>query len=355
MENTEVQNIGAKKRKLAVIDVVSELSPIPGADRIELARVGGWRSVVKKGAFSVGEKVVFCEVDAFLPLPHAAWDFMASKARECEGITGVRLTTMRMCKTLSQGLVVSLSDLPEHPTFKDLDVETDVTRLMGIIKWEPPIPKELAGQVKGGFNFGIPKTDEERIQNLTRDIPTEIVGHSFRRTMKLDGTSMTVYRFGSEFGVCGRNWEYRESEDNALWYTARRYNVIEALNALKLNIAVQGELMGPGIGGNKENLPRLEFFIFRIWDIEKGCFLTSEQKLEVIQKLLDAGAEMKVVPDEGIVTFDETVTVDSLLEAAKGFSINPKTLKEGDVYHRIDGNFSFKAINNDWLEKYDKN
>lgn len=340
-------------RKLASIRTVKAINPIKGADRVECLVIDGWKSVAKKGTFSVGEKIVFCEVDSFLPLPHPAWNFLAEKKPTvCEGVEGVRLRTVVLCKQLSQGFAIKLSDLPEHPNFTDLPEGTDVTKDMGIIKWESPVPKEMAGNAKGGFPFAIPKTDEERIQNLVSEIPTEIAGHSFRRTMKLDGTSMTVYHFDGEYGVCGRNWNYYESESNALWYTARRYGVIEALEKLGMPLAVQGELMGPGICKNKEGLVKLDFFIFRIWHIQEGRFLEDHEKIDVIEKLRALGADMQVVPDLGDITFDENVCLDNLLVMANGPSLTPTGIKEGDVYHRKDGKFSFKVINDLWLQKY---
>lgn len=287
-------------RKLATIREINKILPIEGADAVEQIQVDGWRSVSRKGEYTVGQQVVFCEVDSFLPVPNGAWDFLL-KGRApavCEGIDGIRLQTSKIRGVISQGLAVALDKLPQYQ-LDSLALGTDVTSMLGIIKYEPPIPKELAGQVAGGFNFGIPKTDEERIQNLMGEVATQIAGKVFRRTQKLDGTSMTVYHNNAHFGVLGRNWEYRESEDNALWYTARRYEIIDALIKTGRNLALQGELVGPGICKNKEKLVRLEFFLFRVWDIQEGRFLRDEEKLALVEELKSHGAEIKTVPDLG--------------------------------------------------------
>lgn len=343
-------------RKLASIRTITEIIPIDGADAIELIRVDGWRSVSRKGEFTVGQRVVFCEVDSFLPVPNIAWDFLLKGKAPlvCEGINGIRLRSTKIRGVLSQGVAFSLDKFAQFQ-LGDVEVGTDVTKTLGIIKYEPPIPKELAGQVKGGFNFGIPKTDEERIQNMSSLVSTEIAGRVFRRTQKLDGTSMTVYQNGQSFGICGRNWEYVETEDNALWYTARRYEIIDALIKTGRNLALQGELVGPGICKNKEKLVRLEFFLFRVWDIEAGRFLSDAEKLALVEEMKAMGAEIKTVPDLGLVTMPDDVSVDNLLAMARGPSMMPNTIREGDVYHRVDGGFSFKVINDEWLLKYESN
>ena len=54
-------------RKLATIRTISDIRPIQGADRIEVAQVDGWECVVKKGEFHIGEKIVYVEVDSIMP------------------------------------------------------------------------------------------------------------------------------------------------------------------------------------------------------------------------------------------------------------------------------------------------
>ncbi len=345
-----------ENRKLASIRAIRSIMPIEGADVIEKVQIDGWVTVSRKGEFTVGQRVVFCEVDSFLPVPNPAWDYLlkGSAPSVCEGIEGVRIRTSTIRGVTSQGLAVAFNKLAQEKELEAMAVGTDVTRMLGIIKYEPPIPKELAGQVKGGFNFGIPKTDEQRIQNLIDDIPTKIAGKSFRRTQKIDGTSTTIYINNGEVGVCGRNWEYREDPNVAVWYVARRYKIIEALQKLSngRNLALQGETAGPGICNNKEKLVRLEFFLFRVWDIDESRFLNDAEKQELVAKMIELGAELKTVPDLGIVTMPDDVSVEFLLEQADGPSFMPNAIREGDVYHRVDGKFSFKVVSNVWLKKY---
>jgi len=106
-------------------------------------------------------------------------------------------------------------------------------------------------------------------QNLIQEIEVDNRGQEFEMSVKLDGSSMTVYRFDratdkmgevfTDFGVCSRNYNLRESEKNSLWRVARKNRMLEALEFLGRNLAFQGEIIGEGIQGNNEELKGQEF------------------------------------------------------------------------------------------------
>lgn len=52
----------------------------------------------------------------------------------------------------------------------------DVSDLLNIKRWVAEISAELAGEVKGMFPSFIPKTDQERVQNLVKEIATAAAG-----------------------------------------------------------------------------------------------------------------------------------------------------------------------------------
>lgn len=89
-------------RKLAHIEVITALNPIQGADKIEVADVLGWKCVVKKGEFKVGEKIVYIEVDSVMP---AIPEFEFLKERN------YRIKTIKLKGQVSMGLVLPLSIL----------------------------------------------------------------------------------------------------------------------------------------------------------------------------------------------------------------------------------------------------
>ena len=341
-------------RKLASIRKIKKLEPIKGADFIEKATVDGWTCIVKKNDFSEGDLGVFMEIDSFLPvLPK--YEFLRSSCfKSTTNGDGFRIRTMRLRKTLSQGLMLPKETFPEL-NFCEENIGYDVTELLNITKWNPPIPKCLQGQVKGNFPSCIMKTDQERIQNLPDyfDIYKDV---KFEETEKLDGSSMTVYYNEEEFGVCSRNLDLKEDDKNLFWKTALKYNLKELLpklcKDLSKNLALQGEVIGPGIQGNNYKLEEHEYRIFDIWDIDNQVHLTSMQRAGIIMKI----PTLKQVPTLGVGYTFNANNMEGILEYVKGNSaLNIKTKREGIVFKSIElinGEvLSFKAINNDYLLK----
>ena len=159
------------ERKLATIRTISELRPIEGADKIELAIVDGWQVVVAKDVeHMVGDKVVYCEIDSFLPIRDEFEFLRKSSYKKMGDQEGFRLKTIKLRGQVSQGLILPISVVPitQFATALNLPEGMDVTEMLGIVKYEPPIPAELAGKVKGGFPSFLSKTDrsEEHTSEL---------------------------------------------------------------------------------------------------------------------------------------------------------------------------------------------
>jgi RNA ligase (TIGR02306 family) len=234
------------ERKLASVRRITNLSPIDGADKIELATVDGWKVVVAKDVgHKIGDLIIYCEIDSFLPIKEE-FEFLrkSSYKKMSDGTEGFRLKTIRLRGQISQGLIIPISVL--NPPDTNIYVEPfeglDVTEMLGIVKYEPPIPAELAGKVKGLFPSFIPKTDEERVQNYSDRYQewTLQSKHQFYVTEKLDGSSSTFYYNNGEFGVCSRNLELLETEGNTFWKVARELDLENKFKSLGRNLALQG-------------------------------------------------------------------------------------------------------------------
>jgi RNA ligase (TIGR02306 family) len=246
---------------LATIQVISAIEPHPNADKLEIAKVLGWQSVVKKGEFKQGQPIVFIVIDTILP--HASWSsFLADKDISNKPI---RLKTVRLRNVFSQGLVLPTSVLP----IGGYQVGDDVTIEMGIKKYEKEIPASLAGEVAGPFPPFVPKTDE--VNGLSHpDIVAETIKHPLSVTQKLDGSSCTIVIQGGEIiEVCSRNLSLKENAGNAFWKAARKLTLLGLRNDLYDNAILQGEVMGPGIQGNQLGLKEPEFFLYTVW-VENG-------------------------------------------------------------------------------------
>lgn len=333
-------------RKLATIRLISEINPIPNADAIEVATVDGWRVVIKKGEFKVGDLAVYCEIDSWIPHELAPFLSKSVEPREFNGVRGERLRTVRLRGQLSQGLL-----LPRYVVLDkigEIHEGMDVSDLLGIQKFEPPIPAQLAGEVLGMFPSAVPKTDQERIQNLSAELVTW-QGMEFEVTEKLDGASCTFYlNADGELHVCSRNLDLKYNLGNTLWKIAERLEVAEQMSACGLlNYALQGEVIGEGIQGNKYNIKGQEFFVFDIYDVKNGRYLSNKERFDLCSSLR---LNHTPIIDAALVM---NRTVETLLTMAEGKSVlNHATEREGLVFKCItDTSIHFKAISNKFLLK----
>lgn len=332
-------------RKLATIRRIDSLTPIAGADAIECATVGGWKVVAQKGLYNVGDLAVYFEIDSWIPHNLAPFLSKGKEPREFEGVKGERLRTIRLRGQLSQGLL-----MPLHEVISSNDnlVEgDDVTEYLGIKKWEKPIPVQLAGVCKGNFPTQIPKTDQERVQNLSKEINSAHKANQlFEVTEKLEGSSMTVYQIQGEFGVCSRNMDLKRDTKNTFWATAIAEGIEEKMKSIDPNwdFAIQGELVGPSIQGNIYKLDNPMFYVFDVYNIQTGEYLNPADRANLVKKLgLNHVPVLAWEKDLG------TGQVDYLLEMADGKSVLGDTLREGLVYKDMNGGMSFKAISNEYL------
>ena len=343
-------------RKLATIRKIDAIRPIAGADAIECAVVGGWTVVVKKGEFAPGDLAVYCEIDSWIPTALAPFLSKGQAPREFDGIAGERLRTVKLRGQLSQGLLLPFTakmaiDIGAGPGAKFTDYEgTDVSELLGIVKWEAPVPAQLAGEVRGAFPGFMPKTDQERIQNLSEEFKTWGDLH-WEVTEKLDGSSMTVYAYDGDSGVCSRNLNLRDTESNTLWRVAHRDQILTAILDSGRDLAIQGELIGEGIQGNPYRLRGQSFYVFDIYDIRAGHYLRPLERQEFCENF-----ELLHVPIIACTAnLQDTlgiVTIDHALKFAEGKSkLHDKAEREGLVFKCIELELSFKAISNRFLLK----
>lgn len=336
-------------RKLVTIRKVSNIEPIPEADRIELAQIDGWKCIVRKGEFTIGDTALYFEIDSFIPEDDSRFKFLENdKVRtHSDGSKGYRIKSKKMKGVLSQGLLLPLSEFPECTN----NIMEDYSDLLKIKVWEAPIPVTMRGTVKNSFPGFIRKTDQERIQNLPEffDLYKDV---EFEETEKLDGTSCTVYCIGDQIGVCSRNLEFKENGDDIYWKTIKDSSIDVALKNIckDINLALQGEIIGPGIQKNLYKLQKHEFRLFDIWDIDNQCYLTHSQRKEAF---LDLSLMCKIehVPFiRNTKIFSETTTMNELLNYSSGYSlIEPSLVREGIVFKSFDGKVSFKVINNIFL------
>lgn len=353
------------KRNLASIQKIAEIRPIEGADAIEHYRVNGWWIVDKVGAHKVGDLVVYCEIDSWLPHDLASFLSKGRDPREYNGVKGERLRTIKLRGAVSQGLLLKLDRLafavetksigPDSSAIlriEKLDYEgADLTEMLGIQKWEPPIPAQLSGKMKGNFPSWAKRTDQERCQNIWPEIQKHIeAGTRFEVTMKLDGSSAS-YGLSplGEYTVCSRNLSLlTDQEGNTFVDTGRSYSLDENLVNYGRPLMVSGELMGPGIQKNQEQLKVHHLFVFDVFDPTTGNYLSAEERYKVTDML--GLSHVPILYESATLTELGIDSLEKLLTFAEGPSMFAKQ-REGVVFKSVDGKFSFKAISNKWLLK----
>lgn len=368
-------------RQLATIQRIKNIEPIPNADAIEKATVLGWQLVVKKGEFGVGDLCVYCEIDSVLP-EREEFEFLRPRK--------FKIKTMKLRGQISQGICFPLSILPEGFS-KTVEEGTDCTEALGITKYEPPAPsflqqkqatrlifpkwmpsfmihllrrcvpkfcerfrKEIGAKTWPQF---LTKTDETRVQVLQR-LLDKYKGTKCYIAEKLDGSSVTYYVKDGVFGVCSRNLELPFDENNGFWKGAIQSDIENKLRSLKRNIAIQGELIGEGIQGNKYGIKGLDTYFYQVFDINAQRYLSMEAFYGIINEL-----KLKAVPFLR-TNVELSNNIQELVNLSIGQSFIGKTPMEGivirpceeiydyDFNNIVGGRVSFKVINPEFLLKY---
>ena len=315
--------------KLASIERILSVSPIPNAEKIEYVKVLGYDCITQKGQFQPNDLCVFIQPDTVLPAEKTWTEVYRKKSN--------RVKAIRLMKQFwSFGIVESLSILPENTQVEE---GQEVSELIGVIKYEPPIPQNLEAK-HAYLPYQLPKTDEERFQNLVLPF-----GQIVDITLKVDGSSCTYYFKDGETGICSRSLEIKPESENNYTLPEKKYNVLQKLTKYcqehGVNLALRGEVYGQGIqsfGCNPHaRLPKdVAFFSVYLIDEHRYAGKDDEHYYVNVCKTL----ELPVVPmvEENVELTESLVKKYSdELEQLNG------NLFEGVVIKGKD--FSFKVIN----------
>lgn len=289
---------------------------------------------------------------------------------------------------------------------------SDVTEYLGVKKYEKPIPANMMGRAKGNFPSFIHKTDQERLQNCFggvskwiykeksseymdelpfvvfgddgnyhhikeakggivldngvaffpketgwvrtsyKDNAPEIVAERelFEATIKLDGSSMTVYHFNGTTGVCSRNFDLAEDDENNYWKCAKQYDMIDYVKSISRNIALQGEIYGEGVQENHDKLKGLHFFLFDIFDIDQGRYMTPTERREFLDTYIPKFEEVPIVNE--YFTFSDFKSVADFVDYVNAQKSINNPVAEGVVFKsHIPQGPTFKVISSKFLLK----
>lgn len=396
----------ASERELAYVVIVDGIEPIPGYDRVEHAIVGGWRVIVQKDQFKVGDPAIYFEIDSRVPSDKECFAFLEKR--------NYKVKTLKMCKTISQGLLMHPSDFGWHVTLQGeiddgenihtpVDESRFLTKQLGVTYADEEDNTRKAAPVdkykkmaqrhqklfkkpfvrwlmrykfgreimflffgkkkdkKDGWPSWVSKTDEERVQNMPWILEDS---GDWVATEKIDGTSTTFTMKRGKFGkknfyVCSRNVCFGEEnkpcyyDTNVYWEMAKKYNVFEVLSKMLEKypqeewITIQGETYGNSVQRRDYSLTGHDFAAFNLIFSSKGRVGT----IEMLKILAEYG--IPCVPIlEACMKINQFENVDAILAYADGNSVKDDKPREGIVFRSTDGTKSFKAVSNSFLLKY---
>ena len=343
-------------RKLASIQRIWKTEPIEGADKIELAYVLGWQCVVNKGQFKPMDLAVYFEIDSFLPI-RPEFEFLRASSYKNSDLLGegFRLKTMKFRGEISQGLLLPIDVFEELPA--DIALNTNVSELLGVRKWEIEERVTTGGTVVGQLPRDIPHTDETRVQAMP-ELIQEFAGLEYYISTKMDGSSHSIGVDENGFHVTGHNYEYKDDGKCSFYNLVNERGYKEKIETFAKKegltvFTVQGEFCGPGIQQNRLKLIKPEWYVFTIR--ENGKRVGLERMLKICEEL---GFNTVPIEEVGTDLPSKYPTVESLLARADGDYPNGGK-KEGIVIRPTEPVFcplisaalSMKIVSNKYLLK----
>jgi RNA ligase (TIGR02306 family) len=260
---------------LATVERVLSVAHHPNADKLDIIKVLGYDAIVGRDQYKVGDLVVFIQPDSILPSDKAwATDLLRYTSRG-------RIRAVRLRGEWSMGLVLDRKVIGGF-----FNEGTDVTDMLGVTKYEPPLPSNV--QARGGLPFQIPRTDEERWQNLRK--LEDLYGEEVDVTLKIDGQSGTFYCVLPEhwpgegtikLGITSRSLDLRIGTDgegnpfDSNWHKAeRRYDILRKLQEYcvrnNVSLALRGEVYGGSIQAfshNPHTGGEIDFAAYSVYNI----------------------------------------------------------------------------------------
>ena len=388
-------NPNTQQRELAYVVTIDEVQPIPNYDKVEYARVGGWWVIVRKDQFKAGDLAIYIEIDSRVPEKEP---FMFLEKRN------FKIKTLKMCKVISQGLLMSPSDFGWNAA--DLAVGDFLTEKLGITyadaednkRKAPSADKYKKMAQRNGKLFSKPlfrwlmrrdwgkkllfifygrkkdtrtwpawvkKTDEERCQNMPW-LFSNNSDEEWIASEKIDGTSttFTMKGFGRkrEFYICSRNVVFDKPDKKCYYETnvytemAEKYDIenkmasmLDARKDVLDFITIQGETYGDSIQKRDYGLKEHKLMVFNLIFGFKNGEVKRFNPIEMTNFLEEYCIPCVPIIDEH---FKLPKTCAELLQLAGGASKIDGEMREGLVFRSLDGERSFKAVDQTFLLKY---
>lgn len=225
--------------------------------------------------------------------------------------------------------------------------------MFGVQKWEVEQSANLNGRSRGNFPSCGRKTDQERCQNLKKDIAKCIDSEErFEVTLKMDGSSLSVLKdLEGVVHVCSRNLSKSLDQDgNSFIETAKKYDLINKMEAAETLFQISGEMVGQGIQGNKDKLPDIQLFVYDVYDIMSGKYMSPEERYAIVEQL---GLQHIPILHKSVTLKEIGInSLEDMIAFADGKGFN-SDVREGVVFKSHSRDFSFKCISNAFLLNFE--
>jgi len=411
-----------KMKSLVMLTTIKSVRQIPSVDAIDAVTMMANDRIlfVKKGAFKLGDQVVYFEVDSPISVNKDKADdcrfkFLSGHCDKKINDAGeYYLVTVKLRDCISQRIVLPFDVFPQIGKFEE---GRDVAALLDVTPYETPIVcdrRELPDETSQAFPSFVRvwsespyericafpsflrKPSQRAIQEFKPEELKLLSKYTYEATIKMDGVFCMMYSFNGRFGVCSRDTERHMCPDvkvgllqrclwwwfkckypkrgrgdrSLYWNAVIDYDIERKLSEyckqFNLNLAIQGEICGIGVQGNREQIPGQtpRFFVFDIFDIREQCYLLPTRRQQIISELglehVPIVATNFAFPEITESSIDESSPVLSakytandlielLLAMAEGDGLYTDT-REGLVFKaNQDTNVSFKVISNKYL------
>ena len=401
------------QRELAYVVTIDEIKPIPGRDRVECAVVGGWTIMVRKDQFKPGDPGIYFEIDSKVP-EKEPFEFLApkhykiktQKYKTPEGqfwSQGLLMSAEDFGWEVEDGIIIEPKTGEVHIP-KEGDESRFLTAALGVTyaeasdnqrkaasadkykkmaqrngklfshqpfrylmrhTWGKKLLFVFFGRKKDNRSWPawVKKTDEERVQNMPWILKDK---SPWIATEKIDGTSTTFTikrkKFGKyDFYVCSRNVCFDKPDKKCFYdsnvYTemAEKYDIEKKMKEMLFKdsrfkdcewITIQGETYGKGIQNRDYSMNEHSFMAFNFITSKDGRWNTIKMERLLLK---DYGIPCVWIVNKEYILPD---TVEELLAYATGTSWVDGKMREGIVFRSQDGVQSFKAVSNEYLDKY---
>ena len=362
---------------LAVISKIQSITPIEGKDRIVLAKVENYDTIIQKDDFSVGDMCVYVFYDSILP-DKPEFEFLRKRCWS-EKWQGHRIRPMKMGGVVSEGLVLPMSLLPERKKgYKLGDVVTDE---LGIRLYDPEAQLEAKSKKsnwfldimmkygwfrklynkyfrkqmsKGSYPAWVDKSDEENIEKVWGKI-SQSPDTEYILTEKMEGQAASYIIdkkgkfkvFSHNCGVISGNWvEVAKILD--IEKKMRTFCKSHKFDSLCL----QGEVCGPGIQGNIYGFNGLKLFLY-------GGFHSDHTRLTYTELMeFSTKSGIPTVPYLGKKKISDFDGLDDIVKFSDGNSVfdnkGKAVPREGVVWRTEDGTIHFKNKSRQYKAWFDK-